>query len=406
MPSSQRNPGLLQGIMLLLPITMAVMGISVLTPVVPLLLEQFKNAPNHEYLVIGGVLTMPAIWVLLFSPVAGWMADRLGRRNLLVVSMIVYAFVGIAPAFLDNLYAIIVSRVGVGICESIVMTVSTTLISDYFRGQARERWLASQTAVASVSALGIIYLGGQLGAAYGWRGPFYLYIYSLPLAFCVLASIWEPSTAEARTAGAIEETAQYQQVPWTRIIGICTITLLASISFYTVITKNAEALVALGVSNPAEIGRLTMLASIGVPLGTFIFWGLSRLPIGWLLFIDFALVGIGFAWMGQAGDAHTYAWGSFINQIGCGLVLPTMLVWATRGLAYAIRGRVNGMWQAAFAIGQFLSGMVVTLLSHLLGGLLPTLAVMGKAILAFAVIAAVAGVVWPKPTSPAAESAR
>src|SRR5271170_4494663 len=106
MPPAVREPGILQGIMLLLPITMAVMGISVLTPVVPLLLEQFKNAPNHEYLVIGGILTMPAIWVLLFSPVAGWMADRLGRRNLLAVSMIVYAFVGVAPAFLDNIYAI------------------------------------------------------------------------------------------------------------------------------------------------------------------------------------------------------------------------------------------------------------------------------------------------------------
>jgi MFS family permease len=406
MPASPRIPGPLQGIMLLLPITLAVMGISVLAPVVPLLLEQFKNVPNHEYLVIGGVLTMPAIWVLLFSPVAGWMADRLGRRNLLVVSMIVYAFVGIAPAFLDNLYAIIVSRVAVGICESIVMTVSTTLISDYYTGHVRERWLASQTAVASVSALGIIYLGGQLGAAYGWRGPFYLYIYSLPLAFCVLAAVWEPSTADAHKAGAADSMAPYQQVPWPRIIGICAITLLASISFYTIITKNAEALVALGVENPAEIGRLTMLASIGVPLGTFIFWSLSRVPIGWLLFIDFALVGIGFSWMGQSVDPHTYAWGSFINQIGCGLVLPTMLVWATRGLAYSIRGRVNGMWQAAFAIGQFLSGMVVTLLSHLLGGLLPTLAVMGKAILAFAVIAAVAGMVWPKSASTAIPSIR
>jgi hypothetical protein len=147
-----------------------------------------------------------------------------------------------------------------------------------------------------------------------------------------------------------------------------------------------------------------MLASIGVPLGTFIFWGLSRVPIGWLLCIDFALVGAGFAWMGQAGDAHSYAWGSFVNQIGCGLVLPTMLVWATRGLAYAIRGRVNGIWQATFAIGQFLSGMVVTLLSRHLDGLLPTLAVMGKAILVFAVVAAVAGVAWRKPASPLMQS--
>jgi hypothetical protein len=35
------------------------------------------------------------------------------------------------------------------------------------------------------------------------------------------------------------------------------------------------------------------LASIGVPLGTFIFWGVSRLPVGWLLGIDFALVTAG-----------------------------------------------------------------------------------------------------------------
>src|ERR1700691_280902 len=126
MATAGRTPGLLQGIMLLLPITMAVMGISVLTPVVPLLLEQFKNAPNHEYLVIGGVLTMPAIWVLLFSPVAGWMADRFGRRNLLLAAMVVYAFVGVAPALLHDLYAIIAARIGVGICESIVITVSTT----------------------------------------------------------------------------------------------------------------------------------------------------------------------------------------------------------------------------------------------------------------------------------------
>ncbi len=399
MPPVPREPGALQGIMLLLPITLSVMGISVLTPVVPLLLEQFKDVPNHEYLVIGGVLTMPGIWVLLFSPAAGWLADRFGRRRLLVSSMVVYSIIGIAPALLDNLYAIIASRVAVGICESIVMTVSTTLISDYFTGHARERWLASQTAVASVSALGIIYLGGVLGARLGWRGPFYLYSYSLPLALCVWATIWEPAKTLDLGSGA-DAGARFQTVPWARIMGICAITLVASISFYTVITKNAQALNALGVNDPARIGELTMLASIGVPLGTFIFWGLSRLPIGWLLGIDFALVGVGFAWMGQATDPHSYAWGSFVNQVGCGLVLPTMLVWATRGLAYAIRGRVNGMWQAAFAIGQFLSGMVVTLLSHVFGGLLPTLIVMGRSILVFAGIAAVAGLMWPKAAAP------
>jgi MFS family permease len=390
----QRKPGFLQGIMLLLPITMNVMGISVLTPVVHLMLAEFERVPHHDYMVIGGVLTMPAIWVLLFSPVAGWLADRFGRRNLLLVSMVVYAFVGTAPALLHDLYAIIAARIGVGICESIVITVSTTMIGDYFQGRTRERWMASQTAVASISALGIIYLGGQLGAAYGWRGPFYLYIYSLVLAVGVFAFVWEPAKECPEATGAMRANGAHIHFPWARMIGICTLTLLASTCFYTVVTKNAEAMVSLGVSDPAIIGRYTMLASIGVPAGTFIYWGLSRLPTHWLLLIDFMLLGAGFFLMGTAAAPAAYAWGSFVNQVGCGIVLPTMLVWATRGLAYTIRGRGVGMWQAAFAIGQFLSGMAVTLLSKQLGGLLAALQVMGEGACAFALGAWAVGYLW------------
>ena len=405
LPSMPRKAGFLQGILLLLPITMAVMGVSVLTPVVHLILEQFNSVPYHDYLVIGGVLTMPAIWVLLFSPLAGWMADHFGRRKLLLVSMVIYAFVGLAPAFLDNLYAIIVTRAGVGICESIVLTVSTTMIGDFFRGRARERWMASQTAVASLSALGIIYLGGQLGSVYGWRGPFYLYAYSLVLAFGVFMFIWEPVAEQPAAAETVSDDAADVPFPWGRILGICSLTLLASISFYTVITKNAEALVSLGVSDPAVIGKYTMLASIGVPLGTFVYWGVARTPIAGLLLLDFALIGSGFVLMGHATMPTTYAWGSFINQIGCGIVLPTMLVWATRGLAYSIRGRGTGMWQAAFAVGQFLSGMLVTLLSKQLGGLLPTLGLMGEAALVFAVAAGLMGILWRRAALPNAMSA-
>ena len=384
--------------MLLLPITMAVMGVSVLTPVVHLLLAQFKDVPSHEYLVMGGVVTMPSIWILLMSAPAGWVADRFGRRRVLILSMVVYAFVGVAPALLNNLYAIIVSRVGVGICEAAVMTVSTTLISDYFKGHARERWLASQTAVASLAAIGITYLGGQLGAAYGWRGPFYLYLYSLLLVVGVAMLIWEPSAEEKgaatdTAAGSAAVPEQYTEFPWGRLMGICAVTLLGSTSFYTVITKNAEALVALGVSDPARIGALSTIASIGVPLGTFLYWILARLPIPWLLFVDFALIGLGFSVMGRAADPTAYMWGSFINQVGCGLVLPSLLVWATRGLAFNIRGRGTGMWSAAFAIGQFLSGMIITALSKPLGGLLPTLSAMGGLNLAAAATAACAALI-------------
>jgi predicted MFS family arabinose efflux permease len=381
-----RQPGFLQGIMLLLPITLAVMGVSLLTAVVPLMYQYFQSVPNHAYLIQGGVMTMPSIWIVLFSPVAGWLADRYGRRNILLAAMVVYAFVGIAPTVLASLYAIIASRVGVGICESIVMTVSTTLICDYFSGRSRERWLAGQTATASLASCLIIPLGGLLASRYGWRGPFYLYFYSLILVAGVWLFIWEPATEVERrstSAGAGGLVA----FPWARMLPLCGLTVVAAIMFYSIITQNGNALATLGVHDPSRVGLLTMIASLGVPIGTFGYWFASRLRIGWLLFVNFGLIGIGFLGMGHANAPTDYVAFAFINQIGCGLVLPTMLVWTTRDLAFEIRGRGNGMWQGAFAIGQFASGMVLQLLGDRFGGLLPAFSILSVVCFTVAAIA-------------------
>ena len=384
--ATPRVPGALQGVILLLPVTLAVMGIAVLVPVVPQLMVHFRNVPNSQYLIQGGVLTMPALCITLFSPLAGWLADRFGRRPILIVSMVAYGILGIAPVLLDNLFAIVASRVGVGLCEAVVMTVSTTLISDYFKGRAREQWLASQTAVASLSALALIAIGGFLGSLYGWRGPFGVYLFSIVLAVAIWRFTWEPA-AEAPTQTAGVPSATRAIFPWARMSGICAITLFASVMFYTIQTQSSLALSSLGVQDPARLGLFTAVASLGVPLGTFVFRGFTRLPVALLLSLEFAIIGTGFVLMGRAGDAQHFVIAAALNQLGCGMILPTLLTWASRGLAFEIRGRGNGVWQATFAVGQFLSGMTVTLLGEHVGGLMPAFMALGVANIVMAVLA-------------------
>jgi len=153
------------------------------------------------------------------------------------------------------------------------------------------------------------------------------------------------------------------------MLGICAITLFASIMFYTVQTQSGLALNALGVRNPAKIAELTMLASLGVPLGTVVFRSLSRHSVAVLLLIEFMLIGLGFLGMSRAFAPPQFALASLLNQVGCGMALPTLLTWATRGLAFEVRGRGTGIWTATFSVGQFLSGVLVTLLADNLGGL-------------------------------------
>jgi len=77
-PVSGRKAGTLQGVILLLPVTMAVMGLIVLVPVLPQMMRQFHAVPGAEYLV-PLVLTLPALCIAVLAPIAGAIVDAIGR---------------------------------------------------------------------------------------------------------------------------------------------------------------------------------------------------------------------------------------------------------------------------------------------------------------------------------------
>lgn len=62
----ERRAGALQGVLLLLPITMAVMGLVVLSPILPRMQAHFASVHGAEYLV-PMVLTVPALCIALLS---------------------------------------------------------------------------------------------------------------------------------------------------------------------------------------------------------------------------------------------------------------------------------------------------------------------------------------------------
>lgn len=360
------EPGFMTGVSLLLPITLSTMAIVLLAPILPRLLDEYKGVPGHDYLV-PMVLTVPALCVALLSLFAGMLGDRFGRRRLLLASFVIYGAFGVAPVFLTDLWLILLTRIGVGIAEALIMVLTTTLIGDFYKGATRDKWLAGQTAFASVSALLFFNLGGALGE-FGWRTPFWVYGSALAMLVLVLIYTWEPKP-DANEAPA-SMALSWAGFPWARILPIIGITIYASIFFYTVQIQASGGLVALGLDSPARIGFLTSVASLGVPLGTFIYSRLRTARVSRLLLVEFGLLAVGFMLMSKSGSVTGFLTGCFINQVGAGMLLPTLLVWSMSFLAFEVRGRGTGMWQAAFALGQFLSVLIVTFIALRVGGLL------------------------------------
>ncbi len=373
--SDNRQPTFMTGMSLLVSITLSVMAIVLLAPILPLLLAEFSAVPNYEYWV-PMILTIPALCVAIFSPLAGILGDAFGRRRLLLWSFVAYAILGVMPVFLTDLTAILASRIGVGISEAMIMVLSTTLIGDYFHGAQRDKWLAAQTAVASMSALVFFNVGGQLGQ-FGWRTPFWVYLSALGMLALVLAFTWEPKAEKSARVEQQKPSSSWHGFPWGRMAAIIGITIYGSVLFYTVQIQAPNGLTALGWADPAKTGFWTSIASIGVPLGTYVFSLLIKWPVKRLLLTEFTLLAVGFAVMGSATSPEQFLIGCFINQLGAGLLLPTLLVWAMSILPFAIRSRGAGMWTGAFTFGQFLSPIAVTFFDQQLGGLIPAFMAMG-----------------------------
>ncbi|WP_198411326.1 MFS transporter [Marinimicrobium alkaliphilum] len=350
------------GIILLIASVMPTMAIISLVPVLPLLLREFASVPGSSFLV-PVALTIPALCVALFSPLAGWLSDRTGRKKLLVTALVLYALVGLVPLMLTGLYSLIVARVALGVTEAAIMTVATTMIGDYFQGRQRERWVAAQVAVVALSAIVLIAVGGMLGEAFGARGPFVLYALALPIAVAAGFILFEPHvTAEP-------SSNQTVRLPYRSVMPIVAITFGAGLLFYTMIVNLGPILGLTGVISPAKIGAVGAVANVGVALGTQIFRKFDAFSAQALLAGGLSLCAIGFVGTGLATSFPVAAVFAVVACVGGGMLLPNLLTWTLRVLPAEVRGRGTGLWTGTFFLAQFAAPLIATALMYGVGGL-------------------------------------
>lgn len=352
-------------LLLILTAIMPTMGIVALVPVLPLLLREFAAVPGSAVLV-PVALTIPALCIALFSPVAGALSDRFGRKPVLLLALLVYGVVGMLPFMLRNLPAIIAARAVLGLAEAAIMTVSTAMLGDYFEGARRERWISIQMASVSLSAIALVAIGGALGEALGARGPFLLYLVALPIALVAGAVLFEPVQRGTRAA-------EKAPLPLGTLLPVLLITIVVGVLFYTIIVQIGPIIERSGITSPARIGLAAAATNLGVAIGSVVFGRFKAHAGPRLLAAGLALAAVGYAGTALASGFTTITGFAVLTCIGSGVMLPNMLAWLMRRLPAAARGSGTGAWTGAFFLGQFAAPLITTLLVSVTGGLPQTL---------------------------------
>ncbi|MBE2245006.1 MAG: MFS transporter [Burkholderiaceae bacterium] len=361
-----REPRLIHAVILLVTSGLTVLVTAILGPSLPAMQAHFKDVPGAEYLV-PLTMTAPMLMMAGLSVFAGELADRFGRKRLLVGSAVLYAVVGTAPMYLESLHTIIASRFALGIMEAVLMTVSTTMIGDYYHGARRERMMSLQTTVAATSAFLLNNLGGLIAEA-GWRAPYAVFAISLLLAPLMAVFLWDPRVrADMTPAQLAKDSGAFRP---GLLVFICLLSVLLGIVFLTVPVHFGYLYGSIGVESPSRIGIAYGINSLGVISGTLLFgWVLAlRLRVAWQLTAGALVAGAGFWMMKGAADYPTLTAAGFVNGVGCGILLPTMVTWNMRVLPLSRRGMGVGAFQSCQFLGMFLNPILIVWLEKSVSG--------------------------------------
>lgn len=131
---------------------------------------------------VGLIITFFTLPGLLFTPVAGMLADRYGRKRILIPALLLFCLGGVACHFAVNLPMLLACRFVQGMGAAPLGALQATLVADLYSGNERSLAMGLNTSALNLGTAILPAFGG-LVALWGWNKPFLLPLFALPVAF-------------------------------------------------------------------------------------------------------------------------------------------------------------------------------------------------------------------------------
>lgn len=162
----------------------AVMGVSSIAPALPTIARELEISTEQIGLLIT-VFTLPGIFL---TPVLGVLADRTGRKRILIPSLILFGVAGILCGFSNNFNQLLWLRFLQGTGAAALGTLNVTLIGDLFSGNRRATAMGYNGGVLSIGTASYPAVGGAL-ALIGWNYPFFLSALAIPVGIYAMFAL-------------------------------------------------------------------------------------------------------------------------------------------------------------------------------------------------------------------------
>ncbi len=298
----------------------AVMAMNIFLPMLPVIADDLQTTPAMAQYVVTIFLVATAVSQLFIGP----MADRYGRRPVLLTALGAFILATILCVFAPTIEILLIGRMlqaSIAAC----IALSRAIVRDLYNRSKSASMIGYVTMAMAVIPMISPTLGGVLGEAYGWRSSF---VALLVIGIAMFALLWfdlgethTPANSSMKAQIADYRSLLKEPVVW----GYFICSSLASGAYFAFLGGAPFVGSELLGLSPSQLGYYFVFVAVGYIFGNFLSGRFSE-HIG----IEPMMLYGGL--VASIGVAISLALMSFLTPHALYLFLPMMLVGVGNGM--------------------------------------------------------------------------
>lgn len=296
---------------------------------------------------------------ILLAPLIGVLADRYGRREIVVPCLALFGVSGGLAAFAPDFWTLLGLRLLQGVGSAGLINLAIVIISDHWEGAERTRAIARNSAALTGSIVVLPPLGGLLTDLGGWRATFVPYWIAVISAVVVWVQLPRSTRREGTLRAQLSQTAPVLRT-WA-VLGPVTMGLFVFVLIFGIFLTA----VPLYLDDEFGVGPAGRGIVLALPAVTSTISALSvgRLRDRYGLFpvirVGFVLFVAGFGLAAGVPTLAAVCAASLLYGAGDGLLISTLQDTVANVAPPHARGTVIATWVGFARFGQTVGPLAV-----------------------------------------------